>query len=92
MINKKGNEFSSTQKGNIAANYRKLWLKLKVDAPFMLQVTKIQKDWDLPLAYESNNVWKNYTQYLAPHNSICHRSRRGRRRRLAARRRGGVSG
>ncbi len=30
----------------------------------MLQVTKIQKDWDLPIANGSKNIWKTYTQYL----------------------------
>ena len=64
MSIKKGDDFSPAQKENQAANYRKLWLRLKVDAPFMLQITKLQKDWNLPLIIDSKDIWKVYTQYL----------------------------
>lgn len=57
-------ELTSKQEENQAANYRKLWLKLRVDAPFMLQVTKMQTERKLPLAGGHEEVWVNYRNYL----------------------------
>lgn len=57
-------KLSSKQKENQAANYRKLWLKLRVDFPFMLHITKIQTERDLPLSGGHKKVWVNYRKYL----------------------------
>lgn len=57
-------EFSQLEKENHEANYRKLWLKLKVDAPFMVHLTKIQQDFDLPITVNSKDPWEDYTNYL----------------------------
>lgn len=57
-------KLTKKQKENANANYRKLWLKLKVDAPFMLYVTKMQAERGMSLQVKSNDYWETYTNYL----------------------------